>query len=105
MVYSIPQVGECLDALGSMKFFSSLDCKLGYYYQILMHPDSIEKTSFTTHCGQFEYLQMPFGIVNAPSQFQLVMDLVLSGFKWEHCLDYIDNILVFAKTFSSHIDH
>lgn len=44
------------------------------YHHILMHPDGIEKTAFRTHQGLFEFLVMPFGLINAPTTFQALMN-------------------------------
>ena len=47
---------------------------------------------------------MPFGLSNAPSTFQMLMDNVLRGLQWEKCLVYLDDI-VFSKTFSETLDN
>ena len=46
---------------------------------------------------------MPFGLTCAPSVFQRLMDLVLSGLTYETCLVYLDDIIIFSKDFDSHI--
>jgi hypothetical protein len=42
-------------------------------------------------------------LANAPSQFQRLMDLVLAGLLWDMCLVYLDNIIIFSRTFRSHV--
>ena len=46
---------------------------------------------------------MPFGLTNAPATFQRTMDVVLSGLKWVICLVYLDDLIVFSKTFDEQI--
>jgi hypothetical protein len=46
---------------------------------------------------------MPFGLCNAPVTFQRYMDLVFAVIKWICFLVYIDDIIVFSKTFEQHI--
>ena len=48
---------------------------------------------------------MPFGLCNALAVFQRLMDLVLSGIQWEHCLVYIDDIVIMGKTFERHLQN
>ena len=47
---------------------------------------------------------MLFGLCNAPSTFQRLMELVLAGLRWEICLAYMDDIVVFGHTFEEHVD-
>ena len=48
---------------------------------------------------------MPFGSMNAPATFQRLMDRVLKGLTWSQCLVYIDDVLVFTRTFEAHFDN
>jgi len=59
-VYPIPDVHETLDSLGGSKFFTALDMNSGFF-QVKMHPDSQEKTAFSTPDGHYEYTRMPMG--------------------------------------------
>ena len=46
---------------------------------------------------------MPFGLCNAPSTFQRLMELVLSGLCWEICLIYLDDVIVFGRNWDEHL--
>jgi len=48
---------------------------------------------------------MPFGLVNAPSSFQRLLDHVLAPLKYNSCLGYIDDIVMFSRTFGEHLEH
>ncbi|CAB0013283.1 unnamed protein product, partial [Nesidiocoris tenuis] len=76
--YPLPNITELLDQLGRSMYFSCLDLKSGFH-QIPMHPDSIEKTAFSTGNGHYEMLRMPMGTKNSPATFQRLMDNVLRG--------------------------
>ena len=46
---------------------------------------------------------MPFGLTCAPGTFQRLMDLVLCGLSYEVCMVYLDDIVVFAPDFETHL--
>ena len=48
---------------------------------------------------------MPFGLTNAPATFQRAMDILLSPFPWKSCLVYLDDIIIFSKSWEEHIVH
>ena len=102
--YPLPRIAESLDALSGTQYFSSMDLMSGYW-QIEMDPESREKTAFVTHAGLFESNVMPFGLCNAPSCFQRLMECVLRSLNWRIALIYLDDVLVYSRTFSNHLDH
>jgi hypothetical protein len=100
--YPLPRIDDTLDALQHAQFLSTLDLRSGYW-QVEMAPESRPLTAFVTHKGLFECTVTPFGLTNAPATFQRLMDIVLAGLKWQCCLVYLDDIIVYSSTFEQHL--
>ena len=99
----MPFIDEALEAISQSKYFSSIDLAQGYY-QVAIEPDDIPKTAFSVGIdGLFEYLRMPFGLCNSPSNFQRLMEACLGEVNLDLLLIYLDDILVFAPTFDEHL--
>ena len=63
-----------------------------------------DKTAFVTRMGQWRFKVLSFGLANAPSQFAITMQLVMSGLTYDICLVYLDDIHVFSRTFDEHLE-
>lgn len=100
--HPLPRVDDSLDALSGATLFSTLDLSSDYL-QTQIDDASKEKTAFTTGDSLYQFKVMPMGLTNAPPTFQRLIELVLHGFHWSKTLVYLDDIIVFSKTFKDHI--
>jgi len=66
--YPLPLPEELFDRLGGSRVFSKIDLRSGYWQMPVRHED-IPKTAFKTRWGLYECLVVPFGVTNAPAQF------------------------------------
>ena len=101
--YPLPRVDDNLDALAGAKVFSTLDLTSGYW-QVEMDPEDAGKTAFCTRYGLYQWRVMPFGLCNAPSTFECLMEKVLVGLQWKIALLYLDDVIVFSSTVEQQLD-
>jgi hypothetical protein len=102
--FPIPRQAEILQSLSGAQVLSSLDTLSGFN-QLEIAPEDVEKTAFRTHRGLAQFRRMPFSLRNGPSIFQRIMQGVLAPYLWIFCLVYIDDIVVYSRSYEEHIDH
>jgi hypothetical protein len=64
-----------------------------------------DKTAFVTPLGLFPFTRMPFGLRNAPSRFQRLIDRFRAGLPAVNILAYLDDLVVISETFEEHLQH
>ena len=68
-------------------------------------PEDQEKLAFRSHRGLYQFRRMLFGYHNRPAVFQRVMQGILAPFLWIFALVYINDIVIFSKSFEDHLVH
>ena len=102
--HALPRIDETLDSLVGAHYFSSLDLRSGYW-QIELEESDKEKTAFSAGpLGFYEFNRLPFGMVNAPACFQRIMQMSMGDLHLKTCLLYLDDIIVYSKTFKEHLE-
>ena len=100
--HPIPLIQDLLDSVGQSRIFTTLDTVCGYWH-VELDKESIERSAFVTHSGHYEWLVMPFGLKNAPSTFQRIMQKILDPWIGKGVDVYLDDIVVHTDTEEGHI--
>ncbi|KAI7959012.1 hypothetical protein MJO28_002803 [Puccinia striiformis f. sp. tritici] len=101
--YPIPKITETLNNLAKAKYLTSMDVLKGFHQNVIAE-DAKQFLRIILHKGIYEYLRMPFGIKNAPSHFQRMMDIEFRkeiDEKW--VIIYIDDIIIMSSTWEEHL--
>ncbi|MBW0563816.1 hypothetical protein O181_103531 [Austropuccinia psidii MF-1] len=102
--YQIPRIQETLNQLSKAKYITSMDALKGFHQMFLM-PTAKKLIEILTHCDIYEYLIMPFGIKNAPSQYQRIMYTIFPTEISEGWLIIpIDDIIICSDSLSFHLE-
>jgi len=101
--FPIPVIYDVLNLLRNSKYFSTVDCAIGFR-QITVQAVDRMKTAFGTNYGHFDYKSIPFALKGAPANFQRLIFTVLSGMQGLKCLVYLDDITVLGETLQVHSD-
>ena len=99
--YQLPRIDTLINRTQGCSYFSSIDV-LSAFWNVPMAEEDIEKTGFTCAAGNFEWTRMPFGLINASSTFQRLMDKVVSGLP--SVAAYIDDVFVFSTSWEEHLE-
>ena len=74
----LPKIDEIYACLKDSKIYCTFDMQSGYYHMVLSE-ESRPKSAFVSAYGKWEFKRCPFGLAQAPTYFQRLVNEVLSG--------------------------
>ena len=75
------------------------------YHQGEISEESRKLTAFSSPWSLYEWIRIPYGLMNAPPCFQRYINECLYNLKDKICVAYLDDILIFGKSFSEHCEN
>ena len=94
-------IEDMMDQMERQKYFIKVDLK-DVFNQIRIKKGDERKTVFRIRYEIFEYLVMPFGLVNVPTTFQRFVNQVLQKELNKETMTYINDIFIMRKTKEKH---
>ncbi|MBW0489955.1 hypothetical protein O181_029670 [Austropuccinia psidii MF-1] len=77
--YPVPRIPNILDKMAKAKYIIKMDFVKGFH-QNGVKPNSMELLRIIFHMGIYQYTKMPFGIKNAPTHVQRIMDTIFQEY-------------------------
>ena len=95
-MYPLPRINDMFDRVKGVTIFSNIDLS-SRYHQIRIKEEDIHKMAFRTRYRHYEFVVLPFGLTNAPTNFMRLMHSVFHPYLDNFVLIFIDDILIYSK--------
>lgn len=100
-----PLIEDLMVKTRNCKYFSILDLNSAFW-SIPLRIEDRRKTAFVTQDNHFQWTCLPFGLKTSPAIFQRILSNIMRKHGLtEFAVNYIDDILLFSKSFTEHISH
>ena len=102
--HPIPRIQDLLDGLAGNSWFSTFDMSQAYH-QGELDEESRKYTAFSTPWALYEWIRIPYGIMNAPPGFQRFINRCLGNLRDTICSAYLDDVITYSKEFEAHVEN
>jgi hypothetical protein len=102
--YPLPRIDDLFDQLKDAKIFLKIDLRSGYH-QVRIKDEYINKTTFRTRYGHYEFTVVSFGLSNTLVVFMCLMNGVFRDYLDKFVIVFLDDILVYSKSEEDHEQH
>lgn len=100
-----PHIEDLITKARDCQWYSVIDINSAFWSIPLREKDRY-KTAFVTQTGHYNWKCLPFGLKTSPAIFQRILRNTLKKYGLDDfAVNYIDDILIFSKTFKEHLDH
>uniref|UniRef100_A0A0G4HZ16 Reverse transcriptase domain-containing protein n=1 Tax=Chromera velia CCMP2878 TaxID=1169474 RepID=A0A0G4HZ16_9ALVE len=101
-IFPLPCAEKLMETLFGKRWFIKLDLRQ-FFHQLRIAMENSYKTAFVTRWGTFEWLVMPFGVLNAPPASMRLITLTMRPALGQCVIIFIDDILVYSRTLVQHV--
>ena len=102
--YPLPRIDDLFDQIKGDMVFSKIDLKLGYH-QLCFFVFDIHKMMLHTRYSHYEFIVVSFGLMNVPSMFMILMNVVFCTYMDRFVLVFLDDILIYSKNEDEQLQH
>jgi hypothetical protein len=95
--YPLPITDDLFDQLRGGNIFSARIYFRSGCHQVRIKDEDINKTTFRTRYGQYEFVVMAFESTNAPTTFMCLMNGIFRNYLDKFVIMFLDDILIFSK--------
>jgi hypothetical protein len=95
--YLFPRIDDLFDQIKGARIFSKIELR-SCYHRVRIKEEYINKTTFITRYGHYEFMVVPFGLSNAPIVFMCLMNGVFREYLDKFVIVFLDDILIYSKS-------
>ena len=103
--HPFPLIDDIIVKTQGCSWFSAFDINAAFH-SIPIDPKHRHRSAFVTQSAHYEWCSMPFGLKTSSAVFQRIISGIIRRYKMtDYAESYLDDILVFSKTFEEHLVH
>ncbi|XP_075521441.1 uncharacterized protein LOC142554661 [Primulina tabacum] len=102
--YHLPMIEDLFVQLQGASVFSKINLQ-SRYHQPKVRKSDVHKMTFRMRYGHYEFMVMPFGLMNAPVIFMDLMNRVFQPYLDHFVIVFIDDTLIYSKSKEKHSQH